>query len=586
MFALLLIWLFGGSTILVAQYDAKYYRQSATTLLVDSHLPQGYEDRIKQAWTSDALTLPSRIDHNPIEDRLVSVASSQLTDSTIELALVDGKISNQLVSFWWSRQADGSFKTDQVAARGAGTATVSEMVAAQSSLRSLAEVKDDGEKLIDESRIIVYDFNNIRTFKEIYDEQDRQQREIALKSEGKIPFTPVERVFEGYKGSVTIWIYQLEFLGEPSAVFYNDLWVDESMGDSIRSQRKAAFDQYPFPVRFVTKSTADITGSQRIKTNNASEPTAGTLLDLAGAAIQNGKVNLVPKTTDQLFADMINMGRSKAFSMIMGQATVTTGLVGVRPIQARIGTREDLKIDSRYFVYEFKIKNNGDTAKVRKAVIRARKVAKNTLSKDGLVRTDVEPSEFYRITGVGLDQGMLLEEHDDAGVFVTPYFAPPIGDISGGGLRLDYMVSKFGASGKPGVFVGLLAFAQITDKFGPSGRDVTFFTFGGGVRKEYYLMSNVRVGVGIDGGVINLTDSEIDDDDDENVDVIGNAYFGAPYAEFGLHVWHNIQLVAAGRYFLEFGAERGENYIGSLSVISLLSNRNNLSVDFGVRVNF
>ena len=171
------------------------------------------------------------------------------------------------------------------------------------------------------------------------------------------------------------------------------------------------------------------------------------------------------------------------------------------------------------------------------------------------------------------------------GTFITGYYAF-LGQTRGAGLRADYMISKLGTQGRPGLFFGLFIAGQITDAFGPENYDITFMRVGGGLRKERYLFSNVRVGAGIDAGAFLLTDGEIDDPDNEGRDDIGHTYFIAPNLEMGIHLWHNIQLVGSGRFFLKLATDQGENYVGPIDAASVMANRNGLSIDLGVRYNF
>lgn len=581
--AMLLAWLVGGFFSAFAQIEsAKYYRYSASFLLVDSHLPKEYQSKTRDAWEKGGAPKASRWDINDIESRYLNVTAKQLTDSTVEVALLENKISNELVAYWWGQDSTGSYSTERVIERGLATASVKEMEAMDDRKRSISAVADDGEKLLDNSLLVVYDFRNFSTYEEEYNETDRRNRERARQSKGKIKFEPVERIYRGYTGDVTVRIYRLKFLGEPAAMFYNSMWVDASTDETARAERREAFQSYSFPVELVASNSFNINGSQRRDTESKSSESDSELGDLISTL---SKAVSKPKTMDELFVEMISSGRSQAYDMLLNLTAVRATLYGTKPLQARIGSREDLQIDSRYFVYAYKLKANGDTVRRRKAVIRAKKVSNNKLDSEGRVRTDVEPSEFYAITGVGIQPGMLMIEKRDLGLFVTAGYAF-LGETAGLDLRVDYMFSKSGFVKRPGWFVGIFAGGQNSDEFGDLEEDVSFFRFGAGLRKDHYLMSNVRVGIGLDGGVLSLTDPEIDDDDDEGLDEIGSAYFAAPNAEIGLHVWHNIQLVGWARYFVRFSVDQGDNYEGFLDAQEILDDRNGINIGAGVRVNF
>ncbi len=554
--------IFSGTLLQAQMTDGRYFRSSLTYLFIDNNLPDQYREQARSAWQSINTQVSDRYDYNRLDRRFVTVADTR-TDSAIASALMSEKVTNELVAYWWSRDENGNFDIETVAARGEKGATDAQVSQATSSIRGLEAVKDQGEALIDRSTIVLFEVNGIKTYQEIYDAQDQSRRNTAKKL--GTDFEPVERKYRGYEARVTVRLFQLKFAGEAAAEFYSNFWVDESTSEEDRAARMAAFDEYAFPVRHIR------TISKKIKSRED-----------RNRKDRNGKP-IPPTSMDVLFSRLINTSHNQAGGVLRATVgKITTSLFSVKPLTAKIGTKEDLMVDTRYFVYEYRLKANGDTAKMRKGVIRAKTVTNNR----GIASGDTKPSEFYEITGLGLQPGMLLEEHDDNGAFISLYSGIG-GNVRGFGIRGDLMISKFSETMKPGWFISAYFSGQSSEEFTTDdSKELSFGSFGGGVRKDIYLLSFVRAGAGLEVGSTSITDPDIPDEDDEGLDNVGSAWFITPNLELGIHVWHNIQIVGAGKFFVNINPTAGENYVGIVSAEEVFKQYRGLNLNLGVRANF
>ena len=116
--------------------------------------------------------------------------------------------------------------------------------------------------------------------------------------------------------------------------------------------------------------------------------------------IHNLLVDVMEKVTPQMEA------RNDAFRV---KAMVSS----VHPISSKIGKKEGLSLDNRYFIYENRQKKTVQFIKKRMAVVKVMKVADNRQVTVG----NSESSEFYKIFGGKVDNmGMYLEQKNDAGL--------------------------------------------------------------------------------------------------------------------------------------------------------------------------
>ncbi|MEM9985587.1 MAG: hypothetical protein AAF804_10890, partial [Bacteroidota bacterium] len=169
------------ASLLQAQMnDGRYFRSSLTYLFIDNNLPDQYREKARSAWQSINTRVSDRYDYNRLERRFVTVTDTR-TDSAIASALMSEKVTNELVAYWWSRDENGNFDIETVAARGEKGATDAQVSQATSSIRGLEAVKDQGEALIDRSTLVLFEVKNVQTYQEMYDAQDQSRRNTAKK---------------------------------------------------------------------------------------------------------------------------------------------------------------------------------------------------------------------------------------------------------------------------------------------------------------------------------------------------------------------------------------------------------------------
>ena len=128
-----------------------------------------------------------------------------------------------------------------------------------------------------------------------------------------------------------------------------------------------------------------------------------------------------------------------------------------------LGSKENLKVDNRFFVYENIQNENGEVVKKKKATMRVKRVAKN----EGKATGDSEKSKLYKIGYGSAKEGMLVQQKEDVGLGLSLGY----GTLSW--LRADFRIK--------GITPGLLAFVDVHPYPGSVEFDKTEFIRQGAV---------------------------------------------------------------------------------------------------------
>ncbi|NJO92517.1 MAG: hypothetical protein HC831_28770 [Chloroflexia bacterium] len=190
---------------------------------------------------------------------------------------------------------------------------------------------------------------------------------------------------------MTSYLYQLNY-SDTVQGYFDETFIDEKKLDVNKLNN--IFSHVYSPFKLVTTETTDVAGTQL----NPGEPLAPSR----------------QKTKDELAVVMVNDGISKSLDKIekrIAAFRVKAPVTNVHPIRAKIGTKESVTHERRFYVWEYVENNKGNVVGRRKGVIRAWKVKNN--KSDELGQT--QESLFYQIGGGTIREGMTLQERKDAG---------------------------------------------------------------------------------------------------------------------------------------------------------------------------
>jgi hypothetical protein len=282
-------------------------------------------------------------------NNLASGATNGMTDPAaadvpfqIEKFISQTKVANKLVAKWWDRKADGSFGTDLIFERGMYDASALDVEVAQGTTRGADIIlRDAGFELIDKTFVV---FNKMHFVEN--EKISSLVKEGALLAASQIPNAIAQMAAtksaevaynltkEGYTVYTTSFLYKLNWNDSVQEVFYNDLWVEPTDAEEVKSARAQAFDQTDlFQLEFIGKSKAS---SVVMPVNNP--------LSTTKSVPENDVLELATvRNIDAVYAKL-----QKEYEVFMPM----TPLYSVKPHTARVGMKEGLEGGEKFEVLE------------------------------------------------------------------------------------------------------------------------------------------------------------------------------------------------------------------------------------------
>ncbi len=474
----------------------RYNRNSLTVVLIDKS--QDYRDDLVLA--IDSVKVPDKFDDNMVKVRKINYNDVQ--------TLLSSKVTNQVVAKWFERANDGSFDIGMLQKRGLYNATDDDVLKAQATKRGNAALEDAGEKLLNNSYIMVLEYNKVMPY-EVW-KMSQQSATNLLGTQAGVDLGGGEIRKNGWMATLKASLYKIDWTDSVAAVFWQEMWTSRNDDAKTKNERKSKFDNFTFPVKFIMATDALGDGSQY----NADVP-------LLAPPVQ--------KTREQLFVQLIETSVDNALEMIEMKYEpfrVKVPVYSTGPIKAKVGLKEGITCDKRFFVLEYELDGQGNKVANRKAVVRARKTVDNRQLATG--KTDLYTS-FYQSAGRKIEPGMLLQQRNDFGLGISVGYG--VGEIGGIYLKGDYNVSKIiGKALKDGwsitqlkLYAALGTETKNTYKdneviYSPwgsiDGKDINFLRYEVGISKGWYFLRNFSfapfVGLGMEKATYaDVSDTEV-----------------------------------------------------------------------------
>lgn len=434
--------------------------------------------------------------------------------NSIKDVLNHEKTGNKIISYWYSRQNDGTMSADRFLERGMYNATDADVLKAKGTKRGVDALKDYGDKLIGKSYAVVIDYSK---------------------------FTAIDdSVTRGWSSDVKIYLYKIIFNDTIQAKLYNDLWIYKEDTQEVKTKKKARFDQMNFDVEYVSQAAYSVTQTESKK---------------------NTSTTIIPKTNEELLTILMQNGLEECLYNIeknIEDLRVKTSLYQINPLRAKIGKKEGLAVDHRYFVYEYVYnEKTNTTSSVRRSVIRAKKVADNRNIATG---TSVM-STFYQVAGGNLQPGYTLQQRNDAGIGL--YIGDELGIVGGVSARIEANVGRYASVPSLYVFVGVgmqtKTYTGIHNKVNAilPTQDINFLRYEIGLGKGLHFIKVLELSPYGAVGYEEAKNKEWKDDIQFNGNVIKALYFKYG-ANLSLNLSYNIQVVGGVGSYLFFNAEDGK----------------------------
>jgi hypothetical protein len=379
------------------------YSRSAITIKLLGLKKGMYRQELRKEFVKHSI--PEKFDNNNLSSKILLTqldekANTEEKKKAIIAQLQKENAGNDIIAKWFNRQDDGTMNAGLIHKRGLYNAVDDDVYIADASKRGRAMLKDMGMKLISKSYIVVVDFEEIRNAKD-------------LKMEEK----------KGWRTPLSVYLFRVKYNDEVENELFSEMWIYDEDDDETKRLKKEKFDNYVFTIEFVDKFRNPVELS-RMQNKN-----------------KKGIMKITEKSDEQLFTELVRKGFNRSFFLLEKKHEdfrVKTPLYNNDPLEAKIGTKEGLRVDQRYFVYEFEYNKKKDkTLPNRKGVVRAKKVKNNSQ-----VATGKSPvSLFYQISGARLEKGMLMQQRSDWGIGVQGRYG--LGQIGGGGAKLTLNTARY-----------------------------------------------------------------------------------------------------------------------------------------------
>ncbi|MDR1341773.1 MAG: hypothetical protein LBK18_00795 [Prevotellaceae bacterium] len=401
------------------------------------------------------------------EARLTQMPRSNASPTAWQVVLAEltrQNVARQEVEAWYLRKPDGSMSMDLIHRRGEVNATDDAFLMANATKRGADELKDLGRKLISKTYVVALDYSSI-----IYSAN-------------------IETDVHSWKSMVRAMVFKLKFDSEVENSIY-ETWPDEQDAPEALSEKSRRFDQIPFELEFVLQSGVNVSTSALI-TGKLKNGQSGSMQALAS-------LSLKPKSKEALLNEMLEKGYSSTIDNLEKKVAafkVQSGVWELDPIRAKIGKKEGLKTDQRYYVLEYEQNSKGQLKAVRKGVVR---VAGGVADNRTLATGKSEASKFYQIAGRKVEKGMTLEQRNDAGIGMMLGYDPGVGGSEKWLLRAEVLTNRLINLGIwPGLYVYVegemeTASYALTDDFARS------YAMESGKKSYSFTRGNVGLGKGI-----------------------------------------------------------------------------------------
>ena len=383
----------------------------------------------------------------------------------ISKALEEQQVGRQIMKCWFPSfdNEQKGYSLQVLEERGAFAATDADVVEAKAGQRSLrVQLNTLGEQLIDRSYVVVY--------------------YVYLMEGDKDKMAKIEA-----------FVYKLDFGPETMNNFY-----------SHHFNSPQGIDQATFPLKFVYATKENLISS------------------LFKGAVMMTFINQYTQY-DLLAANLLQMADVLIASNVHDFETQAT-IAKTSPIAAKIGLKENLKTDDRFYVVENVLNSTtGKTKTIRRGAVRvSMHIVDNKFVADGNLE---DLTHFYQYSGFGkLEEGMTLISKPDLGIGVALLLTRDPG------VEVDYRVSDlvkriswFKGRTIPGVFAFLRWALPYGDKAkdGEEGRlvvnvngvEVEFSRISFGLRKEFNFARVVNASLEAGLGTISPNRKKNKEDD-------------------------------------------------------------------------
>jgi hypothetical protein len=505
-----------------SQVQTKFFRPSMTTTFMKPTSSEA--TKIYAAFASTPME--ARFDHRTVKNNTLNVTipkkpelpttedplelkkvmadykkSVQDWQSAVSKAIVGGvsPVGKEVFGQMLSRTTDGNMSWDKIKEAAAYSATDNQALSAKGSKNEANVMEEIAGELLKRSYYVIYDVQSIKTYDQVYNERDAAGQASAAKTNK--PYTPAKRTQEGWQIDFNYYVYRLGWNDSIMNIFGNDAWLDASITDAAeRSKRISAFENFSFPFELAYSGSSIAIASQ----SNDAEMYA--------------KLKIKRKSMDELLTelpksmqdDMVSKGGRKVEDFKM-----RAPIFQEYPITVKLGSKEGLYYDERFYVYDMEQDKEGKTIKKRRGVLRASNIVDNAT-----IATGQSPASTFRQEGgKTLYQGTLVELKEDFGFGLSVGYGLLDKFVGGVNVGAEVRIPKFlkGSAGWNKYLRGLYLNAnvgfnpyndvQILEDYPEEKYSGSSMSIGASISRETYILKkgNLYLMPEIGGGIFSAS---------------------------------------------------------------------------------
>ena len=399
-----------STTFIFAQsQDEDYkYERSSLCLMMVQHPDLAFDSEIQFVFKQ--IPMPERFNDHSLGVKVVKFAEQQDQQKNIESFIRQVDLGKRCVARWFNRDKNkGTFDVSLLRERGFYDASALDINIAKKSARGMAVIEDAGEKLIDNTFLVMNDIYYVDKSNKWMVIRDGLNFTTSIAGslvgipdvvnssttdDGKITssmnwlYGGVIDNIKGFRVNVTSYLFRLKWDDETAGQFYTDFYTDSQDYDKKKVQAWQD-SKGLFKMEFV-----------------------GKISNKSSKTIMSGV-----KTNEELIKKVCTRALDKNIADLQhsfAEFRIKAPLVSTEPLKAYVGMKEEISEDSRFEVLERSIDDNGCIRYKRIGIIRPKKdqIWDNRFMavEEGAVNATLGATTFEKVSGGDFYQGMLIRE--------------------------------------------------------------------------------------------------------------------------------------------------------------------------------
>lgn len=397
-----------GFTSAQTQDEDYKYEHSSLCVMMIKHPDLAFDKEIEFVFKQ--MPMPERFNDHSLGVKVVKFAEQQDQQKNIESFMRQVDFGKRCVARWFNRDKEkGTFDVSLLRERGFYDASALDIALARKSARGMAIIEDAGEKLIDNTYLVMNDIYYIDKSNSWMVLRDGlnfatsmagsmvgipDEINGATDKDGKISssmnwlYGGIIDNIKGFRVNVTSYLFRLKWDEETAGRFYSELYTDKQDYDKKKVQAWQD-SKGLFTMEFV-----------------------GKISNKSSKTIMSGV-----KTNEELIKKVCTRALDKNLADLQhsfADFRIKAPLVSTTPLLSHVGMKEDITEASRFEVLERSIDDNGCIRYKRVGVIRpvAGKIWDNRFMavEEGAENATLGATTFDKVSGGNFYPGMLIRE--------------------------------------------------------------------------------------------------------------------------------------------------------------------------------